>query len=508
MLTPASSPRCCSTRRRRRRAVVASVLDDVLGVAPADDRPAGLVLRRHARRSALPARPADRTRRDPRRGAPPARRVSRTRRTLTSTPRGQLVLDRDAGLPQEPGRLRQAHRGAARRRPGSGRRPRRRRPRRRQHVRLRRGRPPRVRRHHPRPRRRPPRRRPPRRHRVPRRAVRRRARRRPSRGRRRRRVRQRGAGQPRPQAERARRSTCSTCPGRRRRRRGPTSRSPRAATAPAGSAPSRPSAGPQRSRTIDDIVAEVEGLVDGGRARDRPRRPGPRRLRARPGRRASAGSSRSSRPSPPCVAWVRLLYVYPGRPHRRARAGAVRGRGPVRRPVAPARVAAAAAPHAPLGRRRAVPRAHRARSGRRRPDAAFRSNFIVGYPGETEADHDELLAFVDGRPARLVRLLRLLRGGRHLLRRPRRHRWRPGSSASGLSELRELQDAITAAKRDELLGSRVRVLVDAPGTARSHREAPEIDGIIAVPDRPAGRRVRRPRRHRRRRARPRRPVPA
>ena len=29
------------------------------------------------------------------------------------------------------------------------------------------------------------------------------------------------------------------------------------------------------------------------------------------------------------------------------------------------------------------------------PDAAFRSNFIVGYPGETEADHDELLAFVE-----------------------------------------------------------------------------------------------------------------
>ena len=29
------------------------------------------------------------------------------------------------------------------------------------------------------------------------------------------------------------------------------------------------------------------------------------------------------------------------------------------------------------------------------PDAAFRSNFIVGYPGETEADHDQLLAFVD-----------------------------------------------------------------------------------------------------------------
>ena len=50
-----------------------------------------------------------------------------------------------------------------------------------------------------------------------------------------------------------------------------------------------------------------------------------------------------------------------------------------------------------------------------------------------------------------------------------------------LAELRELQDEITAAKRDELLGSRVEVLIDDVGQARSHREAPEIDGVISVP---------------------------
>ena len=54
--------------------------------------------------------------------------------------------------------------------------------------------------------------------------------------------------------------------------------------------------------------------------------------------------------------------------------------------------------------------------------------------------------------------------------------------AERLAELRERQDAITAAKRDELIGSAVRVLVDHPGTARSYREAPEIDGVISVPD--------------------------
>lgn len=116
-----------------------------------------------------------------------------------------------------------------------------------------------------------------------------------------------------------------------------------------------------------------------------------------------------------------------------------------------------------------------------RPAAAFRSNFIVGYPGETEEDHDQLLEFVES--ARLD--------------------WcgffaysaedgtyaadldgvvEPGLVGDRLAELRELQDAITARVRDDLVGERTVVLVDEVGVARSHREAPEIDGIIEVPD--------------------------
>ena len=56
-----------------------------------------------------------------------------------------------------------------------------------------------------------------------------------------------------------------------------------------------------------------------------------------------------------------------------------------------------------------------------------------------------------------------------------------------LAELGPLQDGITARRRDALIGSTVEVLVDAPGVARSHREAPEIDGIVSVPgDLPVG----------------------
>ena len=50
----------------------------------------------------------------------------------------------------------------------------------------------------------------------------------------------------------------------------------------------------------------------------------------------------------------------------------------------------------------------------RAPEAALRSSFILGYPGETETDHDALLEFLPrGRP-RLGWVLHLLRGGRNL----------------------------------------------------------------------------------------------
>ena len=48
-------------------------------------------------------------------------------------------------------------------------------------------------------------------------------------------------------------------------------------------------------------------------------------------------------------------------------------------------------------------------------------------------------------------------------------------------ELREMQDDITAARRVDLIGTTVNVLVDSQGVGRSHREAPEIDGVVHVP---------------------------
>jgi len=118
------------------------------------------------------------------------------------------------------------------------------------------------------------------------------------------------------------------------------------------------------------------------------------------------------------------------------------------------------------------------------PTAAFRSSFIVGFPGEGEREHDELLAFLqaaeldwagffpfsaeDGTPAADLT--------------------DPVDDALALEWLREcesVQEPITRAARDALVGDEVEVLVDAvddDGTlvGRTHREAPEIDGIVRL----------------------------
>ena len=121
------------------------------------------------------------------------------------------------------------------------------------------------------------------------------------------------------------------------------------------------------------------------------------------------------------------------------------------------------------------------------PDAALRSSFIVGYPGETEEDHDALLAFVEEAQLDWATFFA--------------YSAEEGTYAAGLdgvvpeslmrdrmAELSEVQDAITVQRRRELVGRRVHLLIDAPGVGRSHREAPEIDGVVEVPaEEPVGR---------------------
>jgi ribosomal protein S12 methylthiotransferase len=114
------------------------------------------------------------------------------------------------------------------------------------------------------------------------------------------------------------------------------------------------------------------------------------------------------------------------------------------------------------------------------PEAALRSSFIIGYPGETEEDHDALLRFLEEAQLDWVGFFAFSReSGTYAAGLPDQV---PSSLvAERTRECSEMQDAITAARRSELVGTRCRALVDLPGQARTHREAPEIDGIVRVP---------------------------
>ena len=115
------------------------------------------------------------------------------------------------------------------------------------------------------------------------------------------------------------------------------------------------------------------------------------------------------------------------------------------------------------------------------PHAAFRTNFIVGYPGETEEDHDQLLSFVREAQLDWCGFFAFSPEERtHALTLP--DHVDVSLMNERLAELREIQDAISSDRRDLLLGETIEVLVDEPGIARSFREAPEIDGVVQVPD--------------------------
>ena len=118
------------------------------------------------------------------------------------------------------------------------------------------------------------------------------------------------------------------------------------------------------------------------------------------------------------------------------------------------------------------------------PDAAFRSNFILGFPGERAADVRELEAFLEAARLDWVAFFA----------------WSPEDGTAALDlggrvpevtararveRVQELQDQILADAQQAWVGRRLEVLVErveADGAAegRSFREAPDADGAVRV----------------------------
>ncbi len=119
------------------------------------------------------------------------------------------------------------------------------------------------------------------------------------------------------------------------------------------------------------------------------------------------------------------------------------------------------------------------------PDLTIRSTFIVGFPGETDAEFDELLDFL--REAQLDRVGAFA--------------YSPVDGAKAnelpdavpeavkeerLERFMETQAEISAARLARKIGTRQTVLVDEVdeegAIARSRADAPEIDGIVRIDD--------------------------
>jgi ribosomal protein S12 methylthiotransferase len=251
--------------------------------------------------------------------------------------------------------------------------------------------------------------------------------------------------------------------------------------------------GKQRSRPHDEVLAEVDALEAGSSSGAPPVREivlvaqdlaSYGRDRSVPGRRA-ASQGRSpiaalTRAVAAKVEWTRLLYLYPSGLTDELVDAVLQTGVPyfdlslqhVSRPLL-ARMRRWGDGERFLRRIEDIRHAER--------DATFRSSFILGYPGETERDHDLLLQFLkDARLDWAGFFTFSKEAGTHAAGLPEQV---PEELAlERLRECTELQDAITAAKRDALIGTIQRVLVDAPGRGRTVREAPEIDGIVRVAD--------------------------
>jgi ribosomal protein S12 methylthiotransferase len=117
------------------------------------------------------------------------------------------------------------------------------------------------------------------------------------------------------------------------------------------------------------------------------------------------------------------------------------------------------------------------------PDIALRSTFIVGFPGETEAEFEELIAFLD--EAQLDRAgcfaYSPVNGAAA--------NELPGAVPEEVKEARrarfmQAQERISARRLQEKIGTMLTVLVDEvrddEAVARSSADAPEIDGQVFI----------------------------
>ncbi len=117
------------------------------------------------------------------------------------------------------------------------------------------------------------------------------------------------------------------------------------------------------------------------------------------------------------------------------------------------------------------------------PELTLRSTFIVGFPGETEAEFEELLDFL--REAQLDRVGAFAYSPvEGALANELPDHVAPEIQQDRLARLMLLQEEISAARLQHKIGKTLQVLVDEVddegAVARSAADAPEIDGVVFI----------------------------
>ncbi|HET9958542.1 MAG TPA: 30S ribosomal protein S12 methylthiotransferase RimO [Polyangiaceae bacterium] len=246
--------------------------------------------------------------------------------------------------------------------------------------------------------------------------------------------------------------------------------------------------GKQRSRTPDDVIAEVERLVAAGvieinlisqdtvaYGRDQE------------GAKGALASLVRRVAEVPGVHWVRLFYLYPEKLDDELIE--LLGQHPRVVPYVDMPLQ-----HAADDMLRRMRRGHGGqrlyelvdRLRTKIPDLTFRSAFIVGHPGETQQEFDELLKFVEF--AQFDRLGVFCYSDEPTARSfELDHKVPEKTARSRARKLSRLQEQISQNKLKALIGRELEVLVEGPSeefelvmVGRHAGQAPEIDGGVVL----------------------------
>ena len=113
------------------------------------------------------------------------------------------------------------------------------------------------------------------------------------------------------------------------------------------------------------------------------------------------------------------------------------------------------------------------------PDAGIRSNFIVGFPGETEADFEDLCQFVDDARLDAVGVFGYSdEDGTEAINLP--NKLDADLIAERVATLSTIADNAVSERATLRIGSEVEVLIDDPEIqeGRAAFQGPEVDGTV------------------------------